>query len=110
WEAYVDARVEAVCRGSIPPAEFKRADGRFLQYECTALPDGGRMLTYFDITELKRTEAALHESLERYDLAMRGANEGLWDWDARTNRLHISDRFRELSALDTEASAILPEE
>jgi PAS domain S-box-containing protein len=110
WEDYVDARIEAVRRGSIPPCEFRRADGRTLQYQCTALPDGGRMLTYFDITELKRTEAALQESLERYDLAMRGANEGLWDWDARTNLLHISARFKELSALDTDANAVLPEE
>jgi PAS domain S-box-containing protein len=110
WEAYVDSRVEAARRGNIPPGEFKRADGRILQYQCTALPDGGRMLTYFDITDLKRTEAALQESLERYDLAMRGANEGLWDWDARTNLLHISARFKELSALDTEATAIYPEE
>ena len=43
------------------------------------------MLTYFDITELKRTEEALRESLERHDLAMRGSNEALWDWDAASN-------------------------
>ena len=110
WEAYVEARIEAVRGGSMPPSEFRRADGRIYQYQCTALPDGGRMLTYFDITELKRTEAALQESLERYDLAMRGANEGLWDWDARTNLLHISERFKELSALDTAADTIAPAE
>ena len=53
------------------------------------------MLTYFDITELKRTEEALRESLERHDLAMRGSNEALWDWDAASNMIYISPRFNE---------------
>ena len=35
---------------------FRLINSKVLQYECVALPDGGRMLTYFDITELKRFE------------------------------------------------------
>jgi signal transduction histidine kinase len=45
--------------GSTPPQEWHRPDGRVLQYEVVALPDGGRMLTYFDLTRLKRAEEAL---------------------------------------------------
>jgi signal transduction histidine kinase len=44
---------------STPPQEWHRPDGRVLQYEVVALPDGGRMLTYFDLTRLKRAEEAL---------------------------------------------------
>lgn len=32
-----------------------------------------------NITDRKRLEAALQESVERFDLAVRGSNEGLWD-------------------------------
>src|SRR5262249_6243162 len=48
------------------------------------------------------------ESLARYDLAMRGSNEGLWDWDARTDELHISSRFRELSGVEAFALRTTP--
>ncbi|HEX6115350.1 MAG TPA: PAS-domain containing protein, partial [Geminicoccaceae bacterium] len=107
WEQFVQSRIDAV-RAGRGPAEIRQADGTILQHRCIALPDGGRMLTYFDITELKRTEQALEESIERYDLAMRGSNEGIWDWDQRADVLHISPRFKELTGLETGADAIRP--
>ena len=83
-----------------------RADGRWIQVTERRTHDGGIVAVYSDITDLKRAEQALHESVERYDLAMRGANEGLWDWNATTDQLHISPRFKELSGLETEATSI----
>jgi PAS domain S-box-containing protein len=59
WDTWVEARVEAVRQGNVPPTELQRADGKVLQYQAISLPDGGRMLTYFDITELKRREGEL---------------------------------------------------
>jgi PAS domain S-box-containing protein len=108
WEAWLAVR-EARIRAADPePLELRLADGTIVQHRCIALPDGGRMLTYFDITRLKRIEAALAQSVERYDLAMRGSNDGLWDWDERTDELHVSPRFRELIGLETEAETIKP--
>ena len=58
WDDYVESKIEDVRQGDTAPTERQLADGRVFIYQCKALPDGGRMLTYFDITEQNRAEAA----------------------------------------------------
>ena len=36
-----------------PEGEVRRLDGRIIHHQIQALPDGGRLLTYFDITQLE---------------------------------------------------------
>ena len=75
WEDYLRGRVAAVRAGAIPPFEWTRADGKVLQYQCIALPNGGRMLTYFDITEMKRREQQLSELVDELGTARDEALE-----------------------------------
>ena len=56
FDDYVATRVEEIEKGDFPPYERHLADGRIIRYQGVTLPGGGRMLNYFDITELKQRE------------------------------------------------------
>lgn len=63
-----------------------------------------------NVTSRKGAEIALRESEERYALAAKGANDGLWDWDLRNDRIFYSDRWASMLGFHAEELTNSPEE
>ena len=52
--AFIAKRTEMIRTGDSTPINIDLADGQVLRFICTALPDGGRMLSYTPVTDLVR--------------------------------------------------------
>jgi PAS domain S-box-containing protein len=80
-------------------ARIVRLDGPSIDVEVggTLLEQSGALqLSVRNITERKRTEAALRESEERLTLAFEGAQEGVWDWNLDTGAVVYSPRWKQM--------------
>ncbi|NJN91283.1 MAG: PAS domain-containing protein [Leptolyngbyaceae cyanobacterium SL_5_14] len=82
--------------------------GHFVEYQSV-----GR-----DITELKQAEEVSRQNEERWQLAIQGNNDGIWDHDLVTNRRFISPRcteilgyfYDEISAFDAWMNIVHPDD
>lgn len=65
---------------------------------------GSRLFTVIlrDITERRRTEQALQERTERYELVLAGAQSAIWDWDVVARRVHFSAQWRAMRGVADE--------
>lgn len=81
---------------------FQHKDGsyRWVRDEFKLVQAAGKPLEivgyWIDISDRKQTEEALQKSEERWQLALKGNNDGIWDRDLITNQEFLSPRCREM--------------
>jgi diguanylate cyclase (GGDEF)-like protein/PAS domain S-box-containing protein len=91
------------------------ADGQRLELEATfgTHQEEGRLFRtgiVRDVTGRERLQAQLRASEERYALAAKAANDGLWDWDVKRGVVFFSQRWKHMLGIPSEAPCERPED
>lgn len=87
----------------------------------TDQPDGSVLWTgvYLDVHEQHLTSQRLREASDRFELAVRGTNDGIWDWNLIEDQIWFSPRWKEIlgyapdelpDSRETWQSLILPDD
>lgn len=50
---------------------------------------------FSDISLHKKAELDIFKKEQLFELAIRGTNDGIWDWDIENNKLYMSPRFKD---------------
>jgi PAS domain S-box-containing protein len=74
---------------------------RLIAWNRVLIADGcgrlqGILMSGTDVTDWRRSEAALKTSEERLSLALEGAGLGLWDWDIQTGTIVYNRQWAEM--------------
>ncbi len=125
----VQAAIESSLRGGLEhnlDYRFRPPQGPQRWVNCRARPirdADGKLLRLEgflqDITQRKAVEASLRASEERFALAMRGAHDGLFDWDLKAQSIYYSPGWKSMlgyaedeleDRLDTWERLVAPED
>ena len=71
WEKRRDQMTRELFGRHDKKGEIRRTDGRIVHYVSVALPDGGTMVTFHDVTDSVRVEEALREKTTALETAER---------------------------------------
>lgn len=98
---------EQLLAGRVEIGEWRlrRKDGSFLPVEVSAriLQDGRWQGIVRDISARKRAEEQLRQSQERVELALRGADLAIWDWNITTGEVVFNHRWGEMRGFHPDA-------
>jgi len=67
--------------------------------------DDGMAMYVRDVTERRERERELRELSERLQLAVEGADIGVWDWNVRTDEVRFDERWAAMLGYDREEIA-----
>lgn len=90
--------------------EHKHDDGNYHWYEIQYLPvkdENGSVIHLImkihDITKRKLKEQQLLSiQEERFQFAIEGSNDGIWDWNVTTNEVYYSERWKKMLGFEAQ--------
>jgi diguanylate cyclase (GGDEF)-like protein len=103
-DAYVAERLRRVRDGVTTPIDLRRSNGEIVRMECAVLPDGGRMLSYTNVTDIVRHS----DELERLRYALDNVSEGVVLLDADLNAQFVNRKMRNFWGVTDEHAASHP--
>jgi len=80
-DTYIEGRVAHVRSGDPAPIDLRLSNGDIIRFQCTKLPDGGRMLSYTDVTDI----VARSDELRRLHAALDAMEHGIILLDSKLN-------------------------
>ncbi len=76
---------------------YRRKDGTYRFIEWRSYPRGRRIYAAArDVTEQRRILEELKAQQEQFQLAIRGSNDGIWDWNIETDELFLSEHWKKM--------------
>lgn len=105
YETYLPALKKARDSGETQSVntvlQLAKDDPRTLEITCVPILNGDGnvyqvMGITHDLTGIRRAEADLAESENRFSRTMAAVNEGLWDWNLQTNHVYFSLPWKRL--------------
>ncbi len=93
WQGIVDRAI----RTNIIQSEEIEHNKRIFALFFTPFPNSDCVNIYgLDITMRKLVETALRDSQERWNLALEGTEEGIWEWYIKTGKMSYNDHWMRL--------------
>jgi PAS domain S-box-containing protein len=84
--------------------KFRRDDQRVHTLKTAVRDAAGKIIGVqaigWDVTERKRAEEELRKSRERFELAVQGSQDGLFDWDVEANQVWYSPHLKRMLGYD----------
>lgn len=103
-DAYLAERIRLVRSGDPKPRDLRRANGEVFRMQCAVLPNGGRMLSYTNVTDIVRHS----DELEVLRNALDNITDGVMLLDAQLNAQFLNQKVRDYLGLSEQQTAAHP--
>ena len=103
-DAYVAERIAQTLSGESTTLDLRRSTGDVIRMQCTPLPDGGRMLSYTEVTDIVRAS----DELKVLRDALENVQDGVVLLDADLNATFLNRKVRQFWEISEEDAARRP--
>lgn len=92
----VAERMKIPLQGGARQFQRVRPNGTVLEGRGAAMPGGGYITTYNDVTDAQHTAAALRKSEDRLQLALDASDLAMWEFDLTTGEVYLSESWSQM--------------